>query len=81
MTTLTCRCFRTCGCPCFTTENLAKPTSTPSARAKKQVSGQALHIREGVVVRPHLDRRAEDGEWLKLKVINPAYKETGEEFN
>ena len=30
------RCFRTCGCPCFTTENLAKPTSTPSARAKNR---------------------------------------------
>ncbi|GGJ31565.1 RNA ligase (ATP) [Deinococcus roseus] len=51
------------------------------SKGKELVSGQALHIREGVVVRPHLDRKAEDGEWLKLKVINPAYKETGEEFN
>lgn len=51
------------------------------SKGKEQVSGQGLHIREGVVVRPHVDRKALDGEWLKLKVINPAYKETGEEFN
>ncbi|GEM49247.1 RNA ligase (ATP) [Deinococcus cellulosilyticus] len=51
------------------------------SKGKELVSGQALHIREGVVVRPYIDRKADDGEWLKLKVINPAYKETGEEFN
>lgn len=47
----------------------------------EQVSGRELHIREGVVVRPYLDRRASDGTPLRLKVINPAYKATGEEFN
>ncbi len=45
------------------------------------VSGQELHIKEGIVIKPYQDRRAKDGTWLKVKVINPAYKETGEEFN
>lgn len=47
----------------------------------ERVSGERLHIREGVVVRPWEDRRASDGTRLVLKVINPAYKETGEEIN
>lgn len=47
----------------------------------EQVSGQELHIREGAVVRPYIDRRASDGTRLVLKLINPAYKETGEEIN
>ena len=45
------------------------------------VSGQELHIREGVVVSPYIDRYANDGTKMKLKVINPAYKETGEEIS
>jgi RNA ligase (TIGR02306 family) len=45
------------------------------------VSGKSLHIREGVVVRPYVDRRAEDGVKLRAKIINPKYKETGEEIN
>lgn len=48
---------------------------------KEQVSGKELHIREGAVVRPYIDRRAKDGTRLVLKMINPAYKETGEEIN
>lgn len=47
----------------------------------EQVSGKQLHIREGVVVRPYVDRRANDGRRLALKLINPKYKETGEEIN
>jgi RNA ligase (TIGR02306 family) len=47
----------------------------------EKVSGKALHIREGAVVRPYIDRRASDGTRLALKVINPKYKETGEEIN
>ena len=45
------------------------------------VSGKSLHIREGVVLRPYIDRNAKDGTKLRLKIINPAYKETGEEIN
>lgn len=50
-------------------------------KGNEMVSGKELHIREGVVVRPVVMRFAEDGTRLFLKVINPAYKETGEEFN
>lgn len=45
------------------------------------VSGKNVHIREGFVLRPYIDRVAKDGIKLRLKVINPAYKETGEEIN
>jgi len=51
------------------------------AKGKETVSGKELHIREGIVVQPFTPRRAADGQKLKLKVINPKYKETGEEFN
>jgi len=61
------------------------PLDVAAARAlrqgQEQVSGKELHIREGVVVRPYIDRRAADGTRLVLKLINPAYKETGEEIN
>ena len=50
-------------------------------RGKETVSGESLHIREGVVLRPYIDRRAFDNTPLKLKLISPEYKETGEEFN
>lgn len=39
------------------------------------------HIREGIAVRPKIDRYAEDGTRLMVKLINPKYKESGEEFN
>lgn len=53
------------------------------AKGKETVSGKELHIREGAVVTPFVMRRAEDGEWLKTKVINPAYskKESGDELS
>ena len=52
------------------------------SRGQETVSGRALHIREGVVVRP-LDpaRLAQDGSRLQLKVINPKYKDSGEELS
>lgn len=61
------------------------PLDIAEARALRegmeQVSGKELHIREGVVVRPYIDRRASDARRLVLKLINPKYKETGEEIN
>jgi len=47
------------------------------------VSGRSIHIREGVVLRPYIDRYAPDGTKLRLKIINPKYakKSTGEEIN
>jgi len=56
-------------------------TIRPLREGKEQVSGRQLHIREGIVVRPHTLRRASDGTWLQLKLINPLYKQTGEEIN
>lgn len=50
-------------------------------KGNELVSGKQLHIREGVVLRPYIDRVATDGTKLRLKIINPAYKETGEEIN
>lgn len=47
------------------------------ATGNELVSGKGLHIREGVVVRP----RDIKGMNIFLKVINPKYKETGEEIN
>lgn len=47
----------------------------------EQFSGKEVHIREGVVVRPEIDRKTRKGNWLRLKIINPKYKESGEEFN
>lgn len=51
------------------------------ALGNEQVSGKELHIKEGIVIKPYLDRKAKDGTWLQVKVLNPSYKETGEEFN
>lgn len=48
---------------------------------KEMVSGNQVHIREGVVLRPYIDRDAKDNTKLRLKIINPAYKESGEEIN
>ncbi len=50
-------------------------------KGNELVSGKEVHIREGVVLRPYIDRNATDGTKLRLKIINPAYKETGEEIN
>ena len=50
-------------------------------KGNELVSGQEVHIREGVVLRPYVDRVAKDGTKLRLKIINPAYRETGEEIN
>ena len=50
-------------------------------KGNELVSGNEIHIREGVVLRPYIDRDAKDGTKLRLKIINPAYKETGEEIN
>jgi hypothetical protein len=50
-------------------------------KGNELVSGKEVHIREGVVLRPYIDRNAKDGTKLRLKIINPAYKETGEEIN
>jgi RNA ligase (TIGR02306 family) len=51
------------------------------ANGKEKVSGQELHISEGLVLRPYADRRASDGVRLMVKVISKHYKETGEEIN
>lgn len=50
-------------------------------KGKESVSGEELHIREGVVIKPIEDRLASDGTRLLIKAINPKYKETGEEFS
>ena len=50
-------------------------------KGNELVSGREVHIREGVVLRPYLDRNAKDGTKLRLKIINPKYKESGEEIN
>lgn len=50
-------------------------------KGNELVSGKELHIREGFVLRPYVDRDSRDGTKLRLKVLNPAYKETGEEIN
>ena len=55
---------------------------TALSKGQETVSGRGLHIREGVVVRPaDVTRLAADGSRLQLKVINPKYKETGEELS
>jgi RNA ligase (TIGR02306 family) len=49
---------------------------------KEQVSGKELHIREGVVVQPLDARNSSKGGFnLLLKIINPDYKEDGEEIS
>jgi RNA ligase (TIGR02306 family) len=50
-------------------------------KGKETLSGKSLHIREGVVLRPYVDRDASDGIKLRLKIINPDYRETGEEIS
>lgn len=50
-------------------------------KGRELISGKELHIREGVVLRPYVDRDATDGTKLRLKIINPKYKESGEELS
>ena len=50
-------------------------------KGKETVSGREQHIREGIVIAPYIDRKAKDSTRLRLKLINPAYRETGEEIN
>ena len=51
------------------------------AKGMEQVSGTEANIKEGMVLRPYIDRRASDGTRLLVKILNPKYKETGDEFN
>lgn len=60
---------------------LDKPTVRLHAEGMECVSGKSLHIKEGVVLQPYIDRRAADGTRLRLKILNPKYRETGEEGN
>jgi len=60
---------------------LDKSTIRKLAEGMETVSGKSLHIKEGVVVAPYVDRNAADGTRLRLKILNPKYKEVGEEIN
>lgn len=60
---------------------LHKETVRDFAKGRELVSGKSLHIREGVVVRPREMRFAKNGKRMHLKIINPKYKETGEELS
>ncbi len=51
------------------------------AEVKERVSGEELHWAEGLVIRPYIDRNANDGTKLRLKVLSKYYTETGEEIN
>lgn len=52
------------------------------AKGRETVSGEERHIREGVVVSPaDPTKRAEDGTRLRLKILNPKYKDNDEEVN
>lgn len=51
------------------------------AEGKERVSGNEIHIEEGLVIRPYVDRNASDGTPIRLKVISKYYKENGEEIN
>lgn len=44
-------------------------------KGKESVSGQHLHIREGIVIRPLHMKFTKDGTRMFFKVLNPAYKE------
>ena len=61
--------------------NVISTEITELCKGMELVSGKSQHIREGIVVRPYKDRLAHDGNKLRLKILNPEYKETGDEFN
>tara|TARA_Y100000310_G_scaffold159229_1_gene158788 strand:- start:1887 stop:2909 length:1023 start_codon:yes stop_codon:yes gene_type:complete len=50
-------------------------------KGNETASDNNRHIREGIVVRPAVDRSSSEKFRLMLKLLNPAYKETGDEFN
>lgn len=60
---------------------LDKSTVRDFAKGMETVSGKQRHIREGVVVSPCVPRRDRRGRPLYSKIINPKYKETGDELN
>jgi RNA ligase (TIGR02306 family) len=62
-------------------DNILPSDIVDLCKGNELVSGKQTHIREGVVLRPYIDRYAKDGTKLRLKIINPKYKETGEEIN
>jgi RNA ligase (TIGR02306 family) len=47
----------------------------------EKISGKNLHIKEGIVIRPKLNRRSKEGFNLFLKILNKAYKESDEAFS
>jgi RNA ligase (TIGR02306 family) len=51
------------------------------SKGNELISGRSCHIREGVVIAPYIVRRAYDRTRLTLKILNPDYRETGEEVN
>jgi RNA ligase (TIGR02306 family) len=63
------------------TDNILPQDIVDLCKGNELVSGKELHIREGVVLRPYIDRVAKDRTKLRLKIINPKYKESGEEIN
>lgn len=62
-------------------DNILPKDVVDLCKGKELVSGKGVHIREGMVIRPYVDRNAKDGTKLRLKIINPAYKESGEELS
>lgn len=52
-----------------------------ASKGKETVSEKQLHIREGIVVTPIQPRLSSEGFPLIVKIINPKYKESGEEFS
>lgn len=62
-------------------DNILPTDIVDLCKGNELVSGKELHIREGVVLRPYIDRVAKDGTMLRLKIINPKYKESGEEIS
>jgi RNA ligase (TIGR02306 family) len=63
------------------TDHILPKSIVDLCKGQELVSQKQKHIREGVVLRPYIDRVASDGTKLRLKIINPAYKESGEEIN
>jgi RNA ligase (TIGR02306 family) len=58
-----------------------RPQLEALAVGLETVSGQARHIREGVVVSPVKPRVSSEGFALFVKIINPAYKDDPEAFS
>ena len=73
--------FRKLWVPVLYDGPFSRAAVVPLCEGKEQVSGKELHIREGAVVCPYVARRASDGTHLVVKIINPKYKETGDELS